>query len=65
MIKRVLIGALDVVVMLNGFFIIGGLLLMGLVGLHMEGIISVDPVIVVMNHAIDGALREFFLWLLN
>ena len=29
-----------------------------LAGLHMEGIISVEPLIVVMNHIIDGALRE-------
>ena len=33
--------------------------------LHWEGIISVEPLMVVLNHIIDGALESFFHWLLK
>ena len=33
--------------------------------LHWEGIISAEPVLVVLNHVIDNALADFFYWLLN
>lgn len=33
--------------------------------LHWEGYISAEPVLVALNHVIDGALDDFFRWLLK
>lgn len=57
MLKTILLFPLRIAFLLISFFMVIGLGF-GVIGiLHINGVISAEPVIVIMNHAIDNGLR--------
>ena len=63
--KRIYFGIVNTLAVANAMVFILLFWLLVVLALHWEGIISVDPLMVVLNHIIDSALRDFFEWLLN
>lgn len=65
MVGRIYNAVIDSLAVVHALVLITLFWLGVVVVLHWEGFISAEPVMVVLNHVIDGALEDFFYWLLE